>query len=399
MKNFTYHVPTKVVFGTDREREVGELLRSEGATNVLILHGRQCEKCQGLYERVTRSLDEAGILYNDVGGIVPPATRVKANEGIALGRIEDVDFILAIGGGSVINIAKAVAVGIPNDGDIWDYYIGKRQPKEILPLGVVVTTVAGGGEMSAIAQLTNKIQRRSRHAYWQEARPNFAIMNPMLTYTLPMQELQGGVAEIMMLTMERYFTHDTTMELTDNIAEVLMRVLIRNSELIIQEPNNYEARANVMWASALAHNDLTGCGNGWGDITVHDMQKELLSLYDVPEGVGLAALWCAWARHVYTADIHRFYRYGRTVWGLPRDFGTPEEIAQEAIAFTEDFFYRIGMLSEEVQNRFRDVEFDFEELTDRAMGGESQIGSFMVLTRAEVMHIYEQAVRYLKQGI
>lgn len=399
MKNFTYYVPTRVVFGTDREREIGELLRSEGATNVLILHGRQCEQCKGLYERVTNSLKESHILYNDVGGIVPPALRAKANEGIALGRIEDVDFILAIGGGSVIHTAKAVAVGIPNDGDIWDYFTGKRTPKTILPVGVVVTTVAGGGEMSAVVQLTNKAERSSKHMYWPEARPKLAIMNPMLTFTLPMAELQGGVAEIMMLTMERYFTHDTTMELTDNICEVLMRVLIRNAEIIMQEPNNYEARANVMWASALAHNDLTGCGNGWGDITVHELQKELLALYDVPEGTGLTALWCAWAHHVYKADVHRFYRYGRTVWSLPRDYGTQEDIAVEAIGFTEDFFARIGMLNEETQLRFRDVQFDVELLTERAMNGESQMGSFKVLTREEVRSIYEMAVRYLKEGV
>lgn len=399
MKNFTYHVPTRVIFGTDREREIGELLRNAGVRNVLILHGRQCKQCQGLYERVTKSLTDAGISYNDVGGIVPPATRDKANEAIALGRIEDVDYILALGGVSVINTAKAVAVGIPNEGDIWEYYEGKREPRVHLPVGVVVTTVAGGGEMSAIARLTNTKEKRTRHVYWADARPHLAIMNPMLTYTLPMAELQGGVAEIMLLTMERYFTHDSTMELTDNICEVLMRVLVRNAGLIMEEPNNYEARANVMWASALAHNDLTGCGNGWGDITVHELQRQLLGIYGIIDGIGLASLWCAWAHHVYRTDVHRFYRYGRTVWGLPRDFGSQADIAHEAILLTEQFFVRIGMLGPQIQERFKDIEFDIDQLTERAMEGKSQIGTFKALTHEDVRSIYERAVSYIKEGV
>lgn len=397
MKNFTYHVPTKVVFGTDREREVGKLLREQGATKVLIIHGRQCAECKGLYERVTRSLDEAGLEYNDIGGVVPPPTRAKANEGIALGRIEHVDFILAIGGWSVIHMAKAVAIGIPNDGDIWEYYTGQRKATKALPVAVVTTTVAGAGEMSAAAQLTNRSERKTRAVYVAASRPKLAIINPMLTYTLPMDELQGGVAGIMMLSMAYYFTHDTTMELTDNICEVLMRVLIRNSQLILQEPNNYEARANVMWASALAHNDLTGCGNGRGDFTVYAMERELVTLYGVAaEGMGMAAIWTAWAHHVYKANVYRFYRYGRTVWSLPRDFGTPEEIAHEAIRLTEQFFHRIGMLGEAAQSRFEDQEFNLDELADRTMDGESQIGSFKVLTREEVKDIFDDAIALLR---
>lgn len=398
MKNFTYHVPTKVVFGTDREREVGKLLKEAGASKVLLIHGRQCSQCPGLLERVQQSLDEAGILYNDIGGVYPPPTRLKANEGIALGRIEDVDFILAIGGPSVVDTAKAVAVGIPNEGDIWDYYSGKRTPKTILPIGVVVTTMAGSGEMSAIAKLTNRVERRSKHAYWQAVRPQLAIMNPMLTYPLTPDELYAGIAEIMMITMERYFVHDSTMELTDNICEVLLRVLIRNTQIILREPNNFEARANVMWASALAHNDLTGCGNGWGDITVHNMQKELLGMYNISQGVGLAAVWSAWAKHVYKADVHRFYRYGRTVWNLPREFGTQEDIAGEAIRDTMDFFRQIDMLGPTVAAETKDIEFNAEELADRALDGQSQLGSFKVLSRSNVIDIYEDAIRLMKEG-
>ncbi len=216
------------------------------------------------------------------------------------------------------------------------------------------------------------------------------------TFTLPMDELLGGIMEILMLTMERYFTHDSTMELTDNICEVLMRVVIRNSQIIMDEPNNYEARANVMWASALAHNDLTGCGNGWGDLTVHNMQKELLGMYNVPQGIALAMSWAAWAKYVYKADVFRFYRYGRTVWNLPRDFGTQEDIAKEAITFTEDIFRAMGMLGERARQQVGDVVFDTETLTDRVMDGESQIGTFKVLTREEVKDIFDDAVSYLE---
>lgn len=396
MKNFTYHVPTKVFFGTDREREVGKRLRERGAEKVLIIHGRQAERCKGLYERVVQSLAEAGIQYNDVGGAYPPATRAKANEGIALGRIENVDYILAIGSGAVINLAKAIAIGIPNDGDIWEYYTKQRTPKTILPIAVVSTNVAGGGEMSAISQLANKAKRSAKILYHPDTRPQLAMMNPMLTFTLPMDELLGGIMEILMLTMERYFTHDSTMELTDNICEVLMRVVIRNSQIIMDEPNNYEARANVMWASALAHNDLTGCGNGWGDLTVHNMQKELLGMYNVPQGIALAMSWAAWAKYVYKADVFRFYRYGRTVWNLPRDFGTQEDIAKEAITFTEDIFRAMGMLGERARQQVGDVVFDTETLTDRVMDGESQIGTFKVLTREEVKDIFDDAVSYLE---
>ena len=187
MKNFTYHVPTKVVFGSDREREVGQLLRKEGAHKVLIIHGRQCSQCHGLLERVQASLDEAGILYNDIGGVYPPPTRRKANEGIALGRIEDVDFILALGGPAVVNLAKVIAIGIVNDGDIWDYFTRERVAEDVLPVGVISTTMAGSGEMSAVTHLTNKVQRVSRIINVVGARPRFAIMNPMPLYSSAFQ--------------------------------------------------------------------------------------------------------------------------------------------------------------------------------------------------------------------
>ena len=396
MKNFTYHVPTKVVFGSDREREVGQLLRKEGAHKVLIIHDRQCSQCHGLLERVQASLDEAGILYNDIGGVYPPPTRRKANEGIALGRIEDVDFILALGGPAVVNLAKVIAIGIVNDGDIWDYFTRERVAEDVLPVGVISTTMAGSGEMSAVTHLTNKVQRVSRIINVVGARPRFAIMNPMLTYPLSKAELYSGISEIMIMTMEHYFTHNSTMELTDNICEALLRVLIRNAQTILTEMNNYDARANVMWASALAHNDLTGSGNGEADITVHELQKELLGLYNISSGVGMAAVWCAWSRYVYTADVHRFYRYGRTVWNIERDFGTQEEIALEGIRFTEEFFAQIDMLGPVASQEVRDIEFNLEELTDRAMAGRPQLGSFKVLTRDDVQRIYADAVEYLK---
>lgn len=200
----------------------------------------------------------------------------------------------------------------------------------------------------------------------------------------------------MIMTMEHYFTHNSTMELTDNICEALLRVLIRNAQTILTEMNNYDARANVMWASALAHNDLTGSGNGEADITVHELQKELLGLYNISSGVGMAAVWCAWSRYVYTADVHRFYRYGRTVWNIERDFGTQEEIALEGIRFTEEFFAQIDMLGPVASQEVRDIEFNLEELTDRAMAGRPQLGSFKVLTRDDVQRIYADAVEYLK---
>lgn len=332
------------------------------------------------------SLDEAGILYNDIGGVYPPTTRRKANEGIALGRIEDVDFILALGGPAVVNLAKVIAIGIVNYGDIWDYFTRERVAKEVFPVGVIATTMAGSGEMSVVTHLTNKVQRVSRIINVVGARPRFAIMNPMLTYPLSKEELYSGISKIMIMTME----------LTDNICEALLRVLIRNSQTILTEMNNYDARANVMWASALAHNDLTGSGNGEADITVHELQKELLGLYNISSGVGMAAVWCAWARYVYTADVHRFYRYGRTVWGIELDFGTQEEIALEGIRFTEEFFAQIDMLGPVASQEVRDIEFNLEELTDRAMAGRPQLGSFKVLTRDEVQRIYADAVEYLK---
>ncbi len=342
MFNFKYFTPTKVVFGKNTETKVAKLIKEFGGRKILIHYGGGSVIRSGLMKRVTDTLDEAGISYVMLGGAVPNPHLSLVYEGIELCRREGVDFLLAVGGGSAIDSAKAIGYGVTNEGDVWDFYDYKRKVNACLPLGVILTIAATGSEMSDSSVITKEEGLVKRGYSSDFGRPKFAILNPELTMTLPDYQTACGCADIMMHTMERYFTNGGNMEITDSIAEGLLRTVMKNAEILVKDPKNYDARAEVMWAGSLSHNGLTGCGNDGGDWMTHKLEHELGGLYDVAHGAGLAAIWGSWARYVYKECLPRFKRFALNVMGV-ENTGSDEDIALKGIEAMEDFYRRIKM--------------------------------------------------------
>ena len=344
MFGFTYYTPTKVIFGKDTEQQVGSLVQACGGKRVLIHYGGSSAIKSGLIDRVKASLDAAGIYHVELGGVVPNPHLSKVREGIKLARENDIDFLLAVGGGSVIESSKAIAYALADpENDVWELFLRKRIAVGCLPVGCVLTIAAAGSEMSNSCVITNEQTGEKRSYNDDISRPRFAIMNPELTCTLPDYQTESGCADIMMHTMERYFTNGGNMELTDEIAEALLRTVMKHAEILHKDPHNYESRAEVMWASSLAHNDLTGCGNDGGDFATHLLEHELGGMFDVTHGAGLAALWPSWARYVYKNCLPRFVRYAINVMDVVDHGQGEEQIALEGIASMEEFYHRIGM--------------------------------------------------------
>ena len=342
MFDFQYYTPTKVVFGKSTENRVADLIRAFGGSRVLVHYGSGSVIRSGLLKRVTDCLEAAGLPYVTLGGAVPNPRLSLVYEGIALCKKENVDFLLAVGGGSVIDSAKAIGYGAANEGDVWDFYDYKRRANGCLPLGVILTIAATGSEMSDSSVIT-KEEGQVKRGYNDDAcRPRFAILNPELTMTLPPYQTACGCTDILMHTMERYFTNGGNMELTDAIAEGLMRTVMKNALILRDDPRNYDARAEVMWAGSLSHNGLTGCGNDGGDWMTHKMEHELGGLYDVAHGAGLAAIWGSWARYVYKNCLPRFKQFALNVMGVPAE-GSDEGIALAGIEAMEAFFRSIDM--------------------------------------------------------
>ena len=342
MFDFKYYAPTKVMFGKDKEVLVADLIKEFGGTKVLVHYGGGSVIRSGLLQRVTDKLDEAGISYVKLGGAVPNPRLSLVYEGIEFCKKENVDFLLAVGGGSALDSAKAIGYGVFNGGDVWDLYDRKRTAEGCLPLGVVLTLAATGSEMSDSSVITKEEGQIKRGYSSDYGRCRFAILNPDLTMTLPDYQTAYGCTDIMMHTMERYFTNGGNMELTDSMAEALLRTVKKNAIILRDDPNNYDARAEVMWAGSLSHNGLTGCGNDGGDWMTHKLEHELGGLYDVAHGAGLAAIWGSWARYVYKNCLHRFKRYALNVMEV-EDSGTDEEIALRGIEAMEDFYRSINM--------------------------------------------------------
>ena len=309
MNNFYYYTPTKVVFGKDTISKVGTMVKKQGSKKVLIHYGTGSVKRTGLLDRVKAALDAENIDYVELGGVVPNPRLSLVYKGIEFAKKENVDLILAVGGGSAIDSAKAIGYGVANEGDVWDFYDRKRTPKASLPVGVVLTIAATGSEMSDSSVITKDEGGIKRGCNNDLCRPVFAIMDPELTMTLPDYQTACGCTDIIMHTLERYFTSKGNMEITDSIAEGLIRTVMKNARILVKEPKNYDARAEVMWAGSLSHNGLTGCGNGGNDFATHGLEHEIGGMFDVAHGAGLAALWGSWARYVYKDCLPRFHRF------------------------------------------------------------------------------------------
>ena len=341
MLNFDYCAPTKVVFGKGTEARVGELVREQQGKKVLVHYGSKSARASGLLDRICASLSQAGIGYVTLGGVVPNPRLSKVYEGIDLCRREGVDFILAVGGGSVIDSAKAISYGLSHDFDVWDLFEGKAKATAFKPLGVVLTIAAAGSEMSWSTVITKEEGWLKRPYNDDIARPKFAIMNPELTYSLPEYQTMSGCVDILMHTMERYFTTVDTMDLTDRIAEALMRTVMENAHVLRRDPHNYKARAEVMWASSLSHNGLTGLG-ATADWVSHRLEHELSGMFDVAHGAGLAAVWGSWARYVFKTKAARFAQFAVRVLDV-QEASDEEVTALKGIEAMESFFRSIGM--------------------------------------------------------
>ncbi len=342
MENFAYYTPTKVVFGKGAEKQAGELVKEQGCRKVLVHYGGGSAVRSGLLDRIYSSLDENGISYISLGGVVPNPRLSLIYRGIDMCRKEGVDFILAVGGGSVIDSAKAIGYGMANEGDVWDFYEGLRTAQDCLPIGAVLTISAAGSEMSNSSVITKEEGWLKRGYKSDLCRPRFAVMNPELTVTLPKYQTSCGCVDIMMHTMERYFNMSDNMELTDGISEHLLRTVMKNAEILMDDPENYNARAEVMWAGSLSHNGLTGCGTDGGDWACHQLEHELGGMFDVAHGAGLAAVWGSWARYVMDARPERFARFAVNVMGVIPG-GNDQETALKGIEAMEDFYRRIEM--------------------------------------------------------
>lgn len=392
MNNFEFYAPTRVIFGKDTEMRAGELVKEYGGSRVLIHYGGSSAVKSGLIDRVKASLDAAGVPHVELGGVVPNPHISKVREGIALAKDFGVDFLLAVGGGSVIDSAKAIAYGLAEpEYEIWELYDHTRKAKKCLPVAAVLTIAAAGSEMSNSSVITN-VETGQKRAYNDNlARPKFAIMNPALTMTLPDYQTQSGCADIMMHTMERYFTNGGNMELTDALAEGLLRTVIKNAQILHEQPDNYEARAEVMWAGSLAHNDLTGCGNDGGDFATHMLEHEMGGMFDVTHGAGLAAIWSSWARYVYKDCLPRFVKYALNVMQVEAG-ATDEETALKGIEAMEDFYRSIGMPTNMKELGINPTEEQILQMADgcfRAAGGCK--GSAKLLNKEDMAAVYRLA--------
>lgn len=391
MNDFTYFAPTKVVFGKGAEGQVGKLCKEQGATKVLVHFGGGSAKRSGLLDRVCAALEEEGLPYVTLGGVVPNPRLSLVYEGIELCRREGVDFLLAVGGGSVIDSCKAIGYGLANDFDVWELFDKKRAAAGCAPVGAVLTIAAAGSEMSNSSVITNEEGWLKRGLSTELCRCKFAILDPTLTYTLPAYQTASGAADVMMHTMERYFTQVDTLGLTDAIAEGLLRSVMRDVTAALKNPEDYDARAGLMWASSLSHNGLTGCGTDGGDWSCHQLEHELSGKYDVAHGAGLCAVWSSWARTVMPANPARFAQFAVNVMGV-QPGADDTETANRGIDAMEDFFQSIGMPVRINQMGIDLTEADAQELAYKCSFMDTRkIGRFVPLDRTAIYEVYQKA--------
>ena len=394
MKNFNYYAPTQVAFGRNTENQVAELVKKYGGSKVLIHYGGQSAIRSGLLAKVEQILTEAGIAYVKLGGVKPNPRLSLVRKGIELCKEENVDFLLAVGGGSVIDSCKAISSGRFYQGDVWTLYEHKDHATQYLPIGCILTIPAAGSEMSNGSVITNdEVESWLKKDYCvDEFRCKFAIMNPELTFTLPAWQTACGITDMMMHTMERYFSKDDDMETTDAIAEAILRTCMKEGPLALTNPTDYTCRANIMWAGTLAHNDLTGCGTT-GDWATHNIEHELSGLFDVSHGAGLAAVWGSWARYTRNENLPRFARFAHNVMGIDTTNMSDMEASDAGIKAMEQFFRSIGMPTDIHTLVGKDItDAEIEEMAQKCTNGDTTtIGGLKILHAADNVKIYQMA--------
>ena len=371
MRDFVYYAPTEVVFGKESEEQVAGLVKKYGGHKVLVHYGGRSAKKSGLLDKIFALLRQGGVDFVELGGVVPNPRLSLVQKGIDLCRKEKVDFILAVGGGSVIDSSKAIACGVPFDGNVWDIYMGKAEPASYLPVASVLTIPAAGSEMSDASVITNEDGDVKVGYSNPMSRPKFAIMNPVRTFTLPPYQTAAGVTDMMMHTMERYFSPEDDMDLTDALAEAVLRSMKENVYKVLADPEDYRARAQIMWGGSVAHNDLTGCGMT-GDWATHQP---------------------SWARYVLKVNVSRFVRFAVNVMDVPNDFTDPEGTALKGIEAMERFYHSIGMPVNIHELIGRDITDDEIKEMVRKCSREGTLpqGTFKVLYPDDMEAIYRMA--------
>ena len=388
MENFTFYSPTYFVFGKDEEMNAGKYIKRFGGTKVLIHYGGGSVVRSGLLDRVKKSLTDEGLAFVELGGVKPNPRSGLVYEGIELCRKEKVDFVLAIGGGSTIDSSKAIAAGTVYEGDFWDFYCGKPVEKA-LPVGTILTIAAAGSEGSPDSVITKEEGMFKRGATGEGLRPTFSILNPALTQTLPPYQTACGITDIMAHLFERYFTNTKDVEVTDRVIEGLLMTMIHEGPKVIADPNDYQARANIMWAGMIAHNNCCGVGREQ-DWSSHNLEHELSALYDCAHGAGLAVVFPAWMEYTMHHDVMRFAQVANRVWGCAMDFQHPEVTAKAGINAFRAFLKSIGM--PQTMAELGGKEADIPYLAHTAAYGNNQggtMGGFVVLNEDDMANIYK----------
>ncbi len=383
-----YYTPTKVILGKGAEKEVAKELKAQNAKKVLIHYGSARIEKEGMLGNVKQLLDNEGIEYKTLGGVVPNPRLSLVHKGIELCMKENIDFILAIGGGSVIDSSKAIAYGVFNEGEVWDFYSKKRTPKGSIGIGCILTQAAAGSEMSDSSVITNEDGDLKRGCNSDYCRLRFALLNPELTYSLPAYQTACAIVDIAMHTMERFFINDSTLELTDNLSLALIKTVFKNGLIALKEPNNYEARKNLMWASSLSHNGLLATGNAnRGDWASHQLEHELSGMFDVAHGAGLAAIWPSWARFVAKANPNRFIYFGSEIFNLPQGC-TAEDVIQKM----EEYYHLINMPTCISELGIKLTDEQIEILAEKCSFNRTRtVGSFVPLDKESIKAIYTLA--------
>jgi alcohol dehydrogenase YqhD (iron-dependent ADH family) len=388
MDNFTYHNPTKIIFGRGMENEVGaEVARY--SRRILLHFGGGSIKKSGLYDRVVASLKRAGVEWVELGGVKPNPRLGLVHEGVKLCREQKLDFVLAVGGGSAIDSAKAIAMGAANDGEVWDYFVGKRELTGALPVATVLTIPAAGSESSTASVVTNEDGWIKRGFNSELLYPKFSVLNPELAFTLPAFQVACGSADIMSHLMERYFTNSRNVAFVDRLLEATMKTVIAQAPKVLTKPTDYDAWSELMWAGTIAHNNLlnTGRVGDWGS---HDIEHEISGIYDVAHGAGLAVVFPAWMKHVLDHDLDRFVQWSVRVWNVELDIFDKEATARAGIARLEAFFHSIGLGTTLASLRVGTDRID--EMARKATDGDTRrIGNFVKLDSAQVAKVLKLA--------
>ena len=390
MLNFEFYNPARIIFGKDSEKAVGKMIKDFGAKKVLLHYGGNSIKKIGLYDKVVASLQEAGISFVELGGAQPNPRLSLVRKGIELCKENDIDFILAVGGGSTIDSAKGIAAAMKNEKDIWEYYMNDPSGiKDALPIGVILTIPAAGSETSDSSVITNEDGDYKRSISGECLTPKFAIMNPEVTFTLPPYQTACGASDIFAHLMERYFTQVKNVDFTDRLIEASMKTILINAPMALKEPENYDIRAEIMWVGTVAHNNLlnTGRKGDWGS---HNIEHEISGIYDLAHGAGLSIVFPAWIRYVYKENIDKFVQFAVRVFDVQLAFDDKDRIVEEMLVRMEDWYKKMGL-----PTRLSHVNIGsdrLEEMARKCLDGRNSIGSFKELKEKDVLEILKLAL-------